>query len=222
MSRPGMLFAWSKITSPSLTPDLLRKWYDMEHIPDIIRTSGFKSDFRYEAISPGSVDGRSYLNICIVDDLVFFDSDEFKAIPIKSELFAEDKSIFDLVDFDLRYAERVDVKTASDPQTGRGRGLLIESIGPAGGTTADIESWFEGRHLDSVQRVPGYRRTTRYNITFSTRQDCPSCLALHEFDSADADLAEAVRQNDRGGSAIRLESAFFRLVNSQGEVDASL
>jgi hypothetical protein len=39
MGVPGLLFVNSKITSPDLSPEAFKRWYEDVHIPDIFKTS---------------------------------------------------------------------------------------------------------------------------------------------------------------------------------------
>lgn len=113
---PGILFVNSKITSDDLTPEIFREWYEGVHIPDIFVTSGIKSAFRYQSTTPAKVE-RPFLALYPVKDVQWLYSDEFKSIPVHSDMLPnESKAIFELADFDTRYYETVDTRAESGRQ----------------------------------------------------------------------------------------------------------
>ncbi|OIW28972.1 hypothetical protein CONLIGDRAFT_402795 [Coniochaeta ligniaria NRRL 30616] len=113
---PAILFVNSKITSDTLTPEVFREWYESVHIPDIFVTSGIKSAFRYQSTTPDKVE-RPFLALYPIKDIEWLSSDEFKSIPVHSDLLPnESKAIFELADFDTRYYETLDTKTESGRQ----------------------------------------------------------------------------------------------------------
>lgn len=113
---PGILFVNSKITSEALTPEIFREWYESVHIPDIFVTSGIKSAFRYQSTTPGKVE-RPYLALYPVRDIQWLYSDEFKSIPVHSDMLPnKSKAIFELADFDTRYYETLDTKAETNRQ----------------------------------------------------------------------------------------------------------
>ena len=101
----GIFYVNSKITSPTLTHDVFTRWYEDVHVPDILITSGINAAFRYKATGP--VD-RPYLALYPVRDVGWLSSDEFKSIPVHSDLLPnESRAIFEIADFDARnYASR--------------------------------------------------------------------------------------------------------------------
>jgi hypothetical protein len=104
-SGPGLLYVNSKITSPSLSPEVFTEWYQDIHIRDIFLTSGINSAFRYytQSSEPAKIE-RPYLALYPVEDVGFLYSAEFRAIPVHSDMLpGESKGIFDLADFDTRY-----------------------------------------------------------------------------------------------------------------------
>jgi hypothetical protein len=103
---PGVFWVAAKIINPELTPEVLKKWYDEVHFPDIIKTSGMKTTFRYNALDPKA--DRPFFYYYPVRDLAFLQSEEFFKIPITIDLLpGPSHMIFDFVDFDTRYYELV-------------------------------------------------------------------------------------------------------------------
>jgi hypothetical protein len=106
MPSPGIFWVAAKIINPELTPPVLKKWYDEVHFPDIIKTSGMKTTFRYDSLDPSAE--RPFFYYYPVRDLAFLQSDEFFKIPITSDLLpGPSHNIVHSVDFDVRYYELV-------------------------------------------------------------------------------------------------------------------
>lgn len=113
---PGLLYVNSKITDPEkLSASLFTQWYEDVHIPDIFETSGIKSAYRYFTTSSSSgANGttsveRPYLALYPLKEVAFLQTDEFKAIPVHSDLIqTSTKCVFDVADFDTRYYINVD------------------------------------------------------------------------------------------------------------------
>jgi hypothetical protein len=99
-SGPGLLYVNSKITSSELSAELFTQWYQDIHIRDIFQTSGINAAFRYftQARDATKVE-RPYLALYPLRDAAFLTSDEFRAIPVVSEMLpAGAQDIFDLAD----------------------------------------------------------------------------------------------------------------------------
>ncbi|KAF4624755.1 hypothetical protein G7Y89_g13408 [Cudoniella acicularis] len=107
MPQPGLLWVNSKITSPdSITPSNFKKWYEDEHIPDVLATKQIHSAYRYKNIDPSS--DRPYLALYPVPDMNFLGSKEYFDIPVTSNYFpGPGHRCFDFADFDTRYYEFV-------------------------------------------------------------------------------------------------------------------
>lgn len=108
---PGMLFVRSRIAPESkdiLEESVFLNWYDEEHIPEVVSTSGIKSSFRYHDIGKTSSTGdarnpKPYLACYPMNDLAFALGDEFKAINVKSSSLPGSGIIYDLADMDVSY-----------------------------------------------------------------------------------------------------------------------
>lgn len=76
---PGLLYAGSKISRPDILKEkTFFEWYDEEHIPELVQTSGFDSAFRFIDSDPGSE--WPYLAVYPTKDFSFFKSDAFKGM----------------------------------------------------------------------------------------------------------------------------------------------
>jgi hypothetical protein len=108
MSQKDILWATSKITKPdAVTPSTFDKWYNEVHIPDVLKTSQIHSAYRYKNIDPSAE--RPCFALYPVDDTNFGDSKEFANIPSTSNLFPDNGSVYDFVDFDVRFYDPVQV-----------------------------------------------------------------------------------------------------------------
>ena len=108
---PGMLLVRARIAPASkdvLDESVFVKWYDEEHIPEVVSTSGIKSGFRYQDINRTSPTGdarnsKPFLAFYPTHELAFTQSNEFKAINIKSPSLPGSGIIYDLADMDVSY-----------------------------------------------------------------------------------------------------------------------
>ena len=108
---PGILFVRSRISPTSkdtLTESKFLEWYDDEHIPEVVSTSGIRSAFRYVDANKTSPMGNSqnmkpFLAFYPMLDLVFTLSDEFKKIKVASSDLPGSGIIYDLADMDVSY-----------------------------------------------------------------------------------------------------------------------
>jgi hypothetical protein len=114
----GLLSVFSRIIKPELLSDgLFTEWYAEEHIPDALGTSGMTTGFRYYAVEPPGE--RPWLALYPVQDLGFFTTAEFRAVPVESHRLPG-KKIFDLAHFDTRYYQFIDAFEAENVSRGRG------------------------------------------------------------------------------------------------------
>lgn len=92
----------SKIARPDILDEkTYLKWYEEDHIAEIMQTSSIKSALRYKSLDP-SVD-KPYLVTYPMEDIAFTQSDEFKKIRVHSDILPNGGPIYDLADIDVRY-----------------------------------------------------------------------------------------------------------------------
>lgn len=105
VSGPGLLYVNSKITDIELSPELFKKWYEQDHIPDIFVSGTISAAFRYRSTTPDSVE-RPYLALYPLKDVSALESPEFKSIRVHSDVLPGGRDgapIFHYVDFAVRY-----------------------------------------------------------------------------------------------------------------------
>lgn len=190
MSGPGLLFVTSKITKPDVvSEDVFMKWYDTEHIPDLLATTGFDAAFRYRNVD--SKADRPYMVAYPMRDIAFGGSDEFKSLRLHSKLFPDDGLCFNVADFDMRYYEHVQLFEPSGANAGVAKCVMAAAIEPGDATSAEeFDEWYRKQHLDMLSMTDGYVRSNRYRLSSAvgnngpvTSQGLPTWLALHEFDT---------------------------------------
>ncbi|KAJ9150054.1 hypothetical protein NKR19_g5459 [Coniochaeta hoffmannii] len=185
---PGILFVNSKITSDALTPEVFTDWYESVHIPDIFVTSGIKSAFRYKSPTPDKVD-RPYLALYPVKDIQWLYSDEFKSIPVHSDVLPnESRAIFDLADFDTRYYETINTK-AEPGRQGPAKAVVVVQFDSSSDDAADL---FEASTPTGTKPV----RSQVLKLNFSRQNRLPegkrqiskppAYLGIYEYDELPA------------------------------------
>jgi len=110
---PGIFFVRSRIAHSAKDnfdePTFLH-WYDDDHIPEVIASSGVNSGFRYLDVNKTSpfgneTNGKPFLAFYPMVDTAFTISKEFTSISVKSDILpsgmAGGKEIWDLADLDV-------------------------------------------------------------------------------------------------------------------------
>ena len=97
---------------------------------------------------------------------------------------------------------------------------------------ADYHKFYEEEHLDLLHKVPGYRRSQRYqliNLLQSDLKDVPRFLVIHEFEHLDALDGPELRHADSSpwvhkvfGNAKAVNVRGFKNVYRQGYTDSKL
>ncbi|KAH8675716.1 hypothetical protein BX600DRAFT_507931 [Xylariales sp. PMI_506] len=199
LSGPGILYVESKISDPRLDEKTYVDWYENEHIPEVIGTSGIKSARRFKTADP-NVD-KPFLAIYTLGDLAFLKSDEFRKVNFKSDKLPGSGIIYDLADFDVRYDSLIQVY---DPTNKGNVSAQIEQKETA--DLEDFDKWYREEHLGLLSKAAGYLRTTRYKLSYARTNaqsrvlkglateseagpEPPTWLAIHEFEVEDVDLA---------------------------------
>ncbi|KAI8195224.1 Core atranone cluster (CAC) protein 1 [Colletotrichum sp. SAR 10_65] len=183
---PGLLFVNSKIIRPDLIDeDAFFKWYDEDHIAEILATSGIQSAFRFLDVNIGSVE-RPYLAMYPMRDIGFTKTEEFRNINVSSDMLPNGGPIYDLADFDVRYYKLVQV---FDPKK-KGKGV-VKTI---------IAAQYELGELTEDEFDSWYRKESRALKGLSTNDEPPpqppKWLAVHEFESEEVDLVSLRQLTD--------------------------
>jgi hypothetical protein len=74
-----------------------------------------------------------------------------------------------------------------------------------------------------LSKTPGFRRCTRYKLTWSTRSDCPAYIAMHEFDGVNLPMDNIMKTGETEwakrqlGAAKALEAPIWKLEGEFGD-----
>ncbi|KAF2011497.1 hypothetical protein BU24DRAFT_323263, partial [Aaosphaeria arxii CBS 175.79] len=217
---PGFLWVTSRISKSAadiLDESTYFKWYDEDHIAEIIATSSIKSGFRYVNVEKESHHGSPrapmpFLAFYPMDDLAFMQGPEFKNIRVKSDILPGSGIIYDFADVDVRYLGLVG-------QSGKKQGkaaqyLIVSAIEPATGTSdEDVDAFFD-QQINTVSKTPNYVRTLRLKLLYARTNaqsralkglpttdepapEPPTWQVVHEFSAEPSAEAKRSIQDDR-------------------------
>ncbi|KAI9813064.1 MAG: hypothetical protein M1827_004284 [Pycnora praestabilis] len=236
MASQGLFWVNSRVTSPKLSAETYNKWYEEEHIPELVATSGIKSGFRYKAVDPK--EKNPFLAIYPLKDIAFPDSDEFKAVPTESKTLPGSGKVFDLADFDVRVYEHLQSFERPNAKPGRALCLMSAAIEPAEGGDEEFDEFYRKQHLDMLAMCDGYRKTTRYKLVSqqfvgpsadtTKNVETPRFLALHEFESPNLPMDQINQTASTEwakkilGSVKIMQAPLFTLTKAGGQTDAKL
>lgn len=84
-----------------MSEEVYMKWYDEDHIAEIMQTDGIHDAFRY--IDTDKNADKPYLAFYPMKDIAFTQGPDFKKIKVKSDLLPGTGLCYDLADIDVRY-----------------------------------------------------------------------------------------------------------------------
>lgn len=123
MKGPGILWVTSRIAASAkdiLDEETFMKWYDDDHIAEIVETEGIKDAFRYINVERGSPSvPKPFLAFYPMPDLAFTQGPDFKRIRVKSDILPGSGIVYDLADIDVGYYGLVG-KTEATAKKGMG------------------------------------------------------------------------------------------------------
>ncbi|KAF2026877.1 hypothetical protein EK21DRAFT_102945 [Setomelanomma holmii] len=216
----GLLYVRSRIAQSA--KDLLDeitflKWYDDEHITEVVSTSGIQSGFRYIDINKTSPCGdaansKPFLAFYPMKDLRFTLGEEFRKIGFKSENLPGSGIVYDLADMDVSYLRFRAFTSSHIPRTGRAKFILACGLRPDASiaSTKAHEVLIEQTSL--ISRNPGYVRTLTFSLQYArtsaqsralkglptTDEPAPepsTLLAIHELDGKpEEDVVQRVKE----------------------------
>ncbi|KAI4665556.1 uncharacterized protein J4E78_003018 [Alternaria triticimaculans] len=216
---PGILFVRSRI-SPSakdiLSEPTFLAWYDNEHIPEVVSTSGVDSAFRFLDIHKSSSIGneqnpKPFLACYPMEDLAFTLGDEFKRIGFKSSALPGSGVIYDLADMDVSYLGIVG-KTLDrrEWEAGGPKYVITSGIRPEKQIAEEQVTAFFQKQISTLETSPQYMRTLRFKLLYArtnaqsrvfkglptTDEPHPepsTWIAMHEFAGpSDGNVAKAL------------------------------
>lgn len=126
LSGKGILYVQSRISRPDIVDeDTYFRWYDDDHIAEILTTGGIDSARRHFHVDRDKTDGTApqmpFLALYPMDDLAFLLSDRFRKIRVHSDVLPGSGLCYDLMDVDVGYYNLVMVWD----QARKGKGELL-------------------------------------------------------------------------------------------------
>lgn len=226
---PGLCYVTSIPKDAAQLSDAdFNKFYNDEHVPDILSYGFSKLALRYKNADPDSK--AAYLALYPQDDVDNINS------PATAKMMEECRYAKVLGGKDHHALIQYGVSAWSKIHTfepysqrgksgeGRAKTLVAVMIEPAGGDGAggeeDLDAWYRKQHLDMLSMCRGYVRSTRYR-----RDAAPRFLALHEYPCSAAELPaeqiQRVRETEwsrsvRGAVKV-MEREVWELVGEWGE-----
>lgn len=193
LTGPGIIWT-NSVPLPPLSEGVFNEWYEKHHIPDIRKAkpgpTGCVAAWRFK--SRDAARTRPYLAIYLLPDLSFLQSSEFGQVQMHHDLLPEGGPVQKYADFDTRYYRLIqsfDKPDQVESDSGVGRVIKCTAIQPEPGRGEDIDRWYREEHLEQASQMPGWRKSTRYELIFKVqsvenpqREDAPKYLAIHEFD----------------------------------------
>lgn len=211
---------------PSLLSDAgLNKFYDEEHVPDILRHNFSRLAVRYKSTSPTSSGVGKYLALYPLDDAAKLAAPETKAMmdELRYSKVLDGRDHHELIDYGISAWTKLqdfDRPDSSSTAIRRAKTLVAVTIDPQPGEEADVENWYEREHFAMLAQCPHYVRGTRYQALGGTK-----FLALHEWDCEPEGLPEEAIQETREtewarrvlGGARGVEREVWGLLGAWGE-----
>lgn len=214
-------------------------WYQEVHIPEIIAAKpgrqGCVAAWRFECQDSSRL--RPFLALYSVPDMAFIQSPEFGGIRQTHEMLPDGGPSQKFVDFDTRFYQRIQVfekPKKAGQQKGIGRVIKSTAIQPSPGLEEEFNRWYQEEHLEQVSRMPGWTKSTRYELIFKVQnkddmdaEEAPKYLALHEFDEG-TEVKRMKREEwtpwtvRMVESALAIDEAMFHYVWGMGEDESGL
>jgi hypothetical protein len=105
----GILYVKARISRQDILDEPgYMKWYDKDHIAEIIETSGVDNAFRYKDIEQDRATcSYPYLAFYPMKEMAFTLGEEFRKIKVKSDLLPGTGICYDVADNEVRYLKLV-------------------------------------------------------------------------------------------------------------------
>ncbi|TPX08012.1 uncharacterized protein E0L32_010343 [Thyridium curvatum] len=214
LSGKGILYVQSRISRPDIVDeDTYFRWYDDDHIAEILTTGGIDSARRHFHVDRDKTDGTApqmpFLALYPMDDLAFLLSDRFRKIRVHSDVLPGSGLCYDLMDVDVGYYNLVMVWD----QARKGKGYLRTTRFKLAYARSNAQSRaFKGLPVDGDSSLP---------------PTPPQWLTIHEFaqDASELDpvamgkLTQTEWTEKVWGGAKRKIVNVYRVVKEHGEND---
>ncbi|KAG4440090.1 hypothetical protein IFR05_004433 [Cadophora sp. M221] len=184
---PGIIYVTSKIVRTDvLDEETYIKWYEEDHIPDILDKTPIASAHRFSNVVPKA--NRPYLLMYPMEDLAAIHGEGFKKLKVNSDFMPENGAPYDYADLDFRDYKLIQKYDPNEVSEGKSKFIATGGFELDLTLTAqDLHDWYNQEHLERLAKVPGYLRTTRYRLMHhSTNADTRVMLGLAAKDELPA------------------------------------
>ncbi|QDS75088.1 hypothetical protein FKW77_006968 [Venturia effusa] len=193
-STPGLLWVCSKPKSAFSEADF-NTWYTDHHIQHVVDSGLSDLAVRYKNVNPDAK--WPYLAIYRLPDIARLRDEKIvSSIASTHELIPDGAAWSEAIEVDTRHFILVQKFEGQIPKVGpRGKAMRSILVEPSEGGEVEFDEWYRKQHLDMLSMLPGFRRTTRYELApDSTALDNCRYLACHEFDTKDypSDVIELI------------------------------
>ncbi|KAH9861465.1 hypothetical protein J1614_011212 [Plenodomus biglobosus] len=196
-STPGILYVTMQ-PKEGLPEAQFHDWYQNEHGPNRLRLPFCKNGFRYRATdlenASGSKEKPEWMAIYDFDELEWLTREPYmklRSAPVQSQRERDTmKQIFvDRRSYDLlgewKSEAFMDLQKVENEGEKNVMIAISFSLQDGDGKEQELKKWYEEEHVPLLQKVPGWRRTRRFETSYldleSGHRKEKEFLALHEY-----------------------------------------
>jgi hypothetical protein len=235
----GVLYVRSRIARSAqdiLDEQTFLRWYDEDHIAEVVSTSGIHSGFRCIDVTKTSALGDTsnptpFLAFYPMDDMSFTLGEEFRKIKVKSDMLPGSGVVYDMADFDVSYLGLKEKTERKKDVTGAAKFVLSCGIRPH--TSQAVGDFFK-KQQEHVCSEKGYVRTLSFELQYARTNaqsrklkglpttDEPSLdpsthLMMHEFDEEPgSEIVDSARERVGEMGNVQGEVCVWELQRSHG------
>lgn len=202
---PGLIYV-SKSLKPSLSVQECDDWYNNEHVPIRMRLPFFLNGFRYRAFSSeiwgsSAANAPEWLAIYDISDMWELRKNPYTGLLSPKVQSSRENDTIAKLTAKPKYFDLISTYTARDfipleqlAENGRGEeeeGSILVVVGVTlkrarrPNAEKEWDSWYENHHLPELAKVPGWRRTRRYQTSViedkATGAENIEYVTLNEF-----------------------------------------
>ncbi|PSN72614.1 alpha/beta-hydrolase [Corynespora cassiicola Philippines] len=187
---PGILYVTMQ-PKEGLPLSQFHDWYNNEHGPGRLRLSFCQNGFRYRANDlssdggngQGSAEKPEWMAIYDIDDMDYLTQDA----PVQSQ---RERDTMKQIHVDRKFYDFVKewkpdgFKKLEEVQNEGEKNVMVAVLfSVREGQEEELRKWYEEEHVALLQKVPGWRRTRRFQTSYLDIQDGRPMefLALHEY-----------------------------------------
>lgn len=174
---PGILYV-TMHTEAALSPAAFHDWYNNEHGPNRLRLPFIPNGFRYRASDlssePASVTHPEWMAVYDVTDMSEMPKPAYQRLrgpEVETERergvrknVKINRKLFDLIEGSERKSKSFEILEEPGNE-GKGNVMVAVWVVPKKGRTADLHEFYEKEHVELLSKIPGWRRTRRYETS---------------------------------------------------------